>query len=125
MTCVVSFSFSLYFTEIIEFTGPKLDKYYADELLNLDISQFPEPIHTVLRVLQLKGAAAAPQVFKTAMAWVWEQQKPFTPQVIVDEIEGMGEGICFTLNKIPNANCDTAKWTQTILELNMLPGRTR
>ena len=46
-------------TEIIEFTGPKLDKYFADEVLNLDISGFPEPLQSILQVLKIKGAAVS------------------------------------------------------------------
>ncbi len=111
------------FLEIVEFVGPKLNKFYADEVLNLDISMFPEPLHSILRVLQLKGAEAAPALFNRAMAWVWEKEASYVPQAILDEIDGMAEGMCFTLNKVPNANCNTAEWVDTIRRVNMLPGR--
>ena len=54
--------------EIIEFSGPKLDKFFADEVLNLDISQFPDPLQKILGVLQIAGAIAAPRVFREALA---------------------------------------------------------
>jgi hypothetical protein len=49
--------------KIVEFVDVKLAKFYADEVLNIDISAVPEPMHTVLRVLQIKGAIAAPELF--------------------------------------------------------------
>jgi hypothetical protein len=89
--------------------------------LNLDISQFPEPIHSVLRILQLKGAKAAPQLFKTAMAWVWESEKSYVPKVITDEIDGMAAGICHSLDKIPGTACNVTAWEEEIRHFNMLP----
>jgi hypothetical protein len=41
-------------------------KFYAAQVMNLDISAVPEPMHTVLRVLQLKGALAAPALFNVS-----------------------------------------------------------
>ena len=52
--------------EIVEFQGPALSKYFADEVLDIDISGFPEPLQDILRVLQLKGVATAPNVFRAA-----------------------------------------------------------
>eukprot|EP01031_Cornospumella_fuschlensis_P040287 gene40287-49087_t len=63
--------------EIREFISVQLNKFYAQEVLSLDVSQFPEPLQTVLRVLQLKGASVAPEVFRLAEAWVWEQEKQY------------------------------------------------
>jgi hypothetical protein len=103
--------------EIAELSGPKLNKYYADMVLSIDISQFPEPIHSVLRVLQLKGAKAAPALFNTAMAWVWESEKQYVPSYYFDEIDGMATGICDSLR----GNCSVAEWTQKIKQFNMLP----
>ena len=50
----------------VEFQGPALSKYFADEILNIDISGFPEPLQDILRVFQLKGIAAAPDIFRAA-----------------------------------------------------------
>ena len=54
--------------EIVEFTGPQLDKFYSQEVLGLDVSQFPDPLKKILSVLKVAGAIAAPRVFKEAMA---------------------------------------------------------
>lgn len=53
--------------DIAEFMGPKLTKYFADEILNIDISNYPEPLLKILEVLKIKGAIVAPQVFRQAM----------------------------------------------------------
>lgn len=104
--------------EMAEFMGPKLDKFYMDEVLNIDLSSFPEPLQSVLRVLQLKGAAAAPELFKTAMAWVWEKEKQYVPSYYFDEIKGMAVGVCDSLK---TKDCSTDEWEVKIQQLNMLP----
>ncbi len=89
-----------------------------DEVLNLDISGFPEPLQAILRVLQVKGAKAAPEVFKQAMAWVWEKEKSYVPAYYFDEISGMAQGICDSLK---TSNCNATEWNNRIQQLNMLP----
>lgn len=108
---------ALFAAEIVEFTGPQLDKYYDDQLPNLDISRFPEPIHTYLEELKAKVDVLAPEVFKAAMNWVWESELPWVPQKFIDEMDGMGEGMCASLG----ADCDPKYWAAQIKELNMLP----
>lgn len=54
--------------EIVEFTGPQLDKFYSQEVLSLDVSQFPDPLKKILSALKVAGAVAAPRIFKEAMA---------------------------------------------------------
>ncbi len=79
---------------MVEFMGPKLDKFYMDEVLNIDISSLPEPLREIFRVIQIKGAIAAPAVFKAAMKWVWEQEEQYVPENLVTEMNAMGEGLC-------------------------------
>lgn len=102
----------------MEFQGPQLDKYFMQMVLDIDISSYPEPLQAILRVIQAKGAKAAPAAFRKAMAWVWNTERPFIPQYIVDEINGMGEGLCAS---VKHKDCDAKEWAQTIAELNMLP----
>lgn len=90
-----------------------------DEVLNLDISQFPEPIYSILHILQVKGALAAPQLFKTAMAWVWEQEKQFVPQYLIEEMNGMAAGICDS--HVTPKSCNVTSWAEEIKHFNMLP----
>lgn len=102
----------------MEFQGPQLNKYFMQMVLDIDISGFPEPLQAILRVIQVKGAIAAPKAFREAMAWVWETEKPFSPDYIKAEITGMGVGMCDALR---SPGCNSTEWSQTIAELNMLP----
>jgi len=104
--------------EIVEFEGPALSKYFADEVLDIDISGFPEPLQDILRVLQLKGAAAAPEVFRAACMWVWDREEAFVPKYIVEELDGMGEGLCAALK---TKDCAPSEWTNKLKAMNMLP----
>ena len=104
--------------EIEIFQGPALTKYFADEVLGLDISGFPEPLQAILRVLQIKGAIAAPEIFREACSWVWKQEESFVPQYIIDEFNGIGAGMCDSLK---TTDCDPVVWTENVKILNMLP----
>ena len=105
-------------TEIVEFQGPQLDKYYMNMVMDIDISGYPEPLQEILRVIQIRGAVAAPAAFRKAMDWVWETEKGFVPQYIKDELDGLGAGMCASLK---SPNCSPSEWTYTIASLNMLP----
>ncbi len=89
-----------------------------DEVLNIDLSQVPEPLREILRVVQIKGALAAPEVFKKAMSWVWEQEKQYVPAYFFDEINGIATGMCDSLR---TSNCNATEWANTIQQVNMLP----
>jgi hypothetical protein len=49
-------------------------------VLGIDLSSLPDGLQKIFKVIQVKGALAAPEVFKEAMAWVWETEKSFVPQ---------------------------------------------
>lgn len=104
--------------EIAEFQGPQLDKYFMQMVLDIDISSYPEPLQAILRVIQVKGALAAPEAFRKAMSWVWETEKSFVPQYIIDEMNGMAVGMCDSLR---TPGCNSTEWATTISQLNMLP----
>lgn len=55
--------------EIIRFATVELDKYYMKAVLDLDFDQYPEPLQKILRVIQVKGAIAAPAAINEALAW--------------------------------------------------------
>jgi hypothetical protein len=86
--------------------------------MGIDLSSFPEPLQKILRVIQIEGALAAPAAFRSALAWVWETQKSYAPQYIVEEIKGMGEGMCASLR---TPNCNSTALSEEIAQLNMLP----
>ncbi len=86
--------------------------------MSIDLSMFPEPLQKILSVIQVRGAIAAPAAFRAALAWVWETQKPYAPEYILNEFKGMGDGMCASLR---SPGCNSTAWTQSISELNMLP----
>jgi len=98
----------------------QLNKYYADEVLNLDISKFPEPLQKILQVAKIVGAKAAPSIFKAAFQWVWDREAKYVPQNVLDEMDGIAEGLCDTVVKT-GKSCDVEKWKDIIRQVNMLP----
>jgi hypothetical protein len=56
-----------------------------------------------------------PEVMMEAMAWVYEQEKEYMPEYLMNEIDGVADGMCATIR------CDAAKWKNTIRYVNMLP----
>lgn len=103
--------------EIVEFTGPQLDFYFAEEILGLDTSSFPDPLKKILDAAKIAGAIKAPALFREAMAWVWEKEKSFVPDVINQEMKGIADGVCKTIGH----NCDSTEWLAKIQATNMLP----
>lgn len=97
--------------------GPQLDKFYVMEVMSLDLSGLPDNLQKILKALQLKGAAHAPEIFKTAMAWVWDSEKDYVPSYIIDEISGIANGMCAA----SASGCNVTQWTEELQNLNMLP----
>ena len=50
-----------------------------------------------------------------AMAWVYEQEKEYMPEYLMNEIDGIADGMCNTIK------CDAAEWKNTLRYVNMLP----
>lgn len=108
------------FAEIKQFMGPAMDSFYRQEVMSLmdDISSFPPEVQEVLKKLLTLGAAAAPKIFKTAMNWVWEQEKQYVPEYLIQEMDGMAHGIC-DASKV--GSCNVTEWQESIQATNMLP----
>lgn len=66
--------------EIVEFVDVKLNEFYINAVLNLDISQYPEPLQSILRIIQIKGAIAAPAAINEALMWVYNNQINYHPE---------------------------------------------
>lgn len=103
--------------EIAYFTEVGLNKYYMDMVLDLDISQFPEPLREILHIIQIRGALAAPAAFNAALDWVYQAEIEYLPENLVQEMEGIGAGICYTFGP----QCNTTEWTNVVKRVNMLP----
>ncbi len=91
-----------------------------DEVLNIDTSSLPEALQKIFAVIKVKGALAAPAVFKAAMKWTWEQEKSYVPQALVDEMDGIGAGMCAS-PVLSHTECNATEWAYTVKSLNMLP----
>ncbi|GMI01704.1 hypothetical protein TrVE_jg7174 [Triparma verrucosa] len=107
--------------DVIEFIDVKLNQYFSDELLNLDISTLPEKLQDILEPIIEKGAEVAPEVFWAAMSFVWEKEKSFVPDAILEEMNGMGEGICAGLTSRSGDECSAVEMSLKIKHINMLP----
>ena len=108
-------------TEIIEFTGPKLDEYFKNQIFNKDVSQFPQPLQDILLQLEAKGKEAAPTIFRRALAWIWQYELPYITDDMKQEIRSIAEGMCSTLGE----SCDVSFWENQIQSVNMLPELVR
>lgn len=108
--------------EIIEFADIKLAEYYMKAVLDLDFSQYPEPLQKILHVIQVKGAIAAPAAINKALEWVYAAEEKYMPVYLVEEMEAMGRGVCLGLAKTPEgAQCDVERMTVMVKRVNMLP----
>lgn len=103
--------------EILEFVEIALPKYYIAAVMNIDVSQYPEPLHTILKIAQAKGALAAPDAMMRAMKWVYDQEEQYMPSYILEEMDGVADGLCNTLG----SSCNATEWRETIRTVNMLP----
>jgi len=106
---------SLMAKEIKQFVEVELSKYYMSFILSIDLSNYPEPLQKILRVIQVKGALAAPEIMMKGMAWVYEQEKQYMPNYLLEEMDGVADGMCSTIK------CNATEWRETIRYVNMLP----
>ncbi len=106
---------SLMAKEIKYFVDVELSKYYMSFLLDLDLSKFPEPLQKILHVIQVKGALVIPEVMMKGMAWVYEQEKQYMPNYLLEEMDGVADGMCTTIK------CNATEWREIIRQVNMLP----
>lgn len=105
--------------EITKFVDHDLNKFYIDMVMdiNFDTSGLPEGLQKILNAVKVVGAHKAPEIFNEAFQWVYEHEKQYFPQHLVDEMNGMGEGICATLG----GDCSAEEQTNKIMSVNMLP----
>ena len=99
--------------EIVEFVKVKLPIYYASFVEDLDVSGLPRFLQLKIKKFGLK----VPGIFDELLAWVYEQEEQYMPQVLIDEMNGIADGLCMSLGK----NCDPDVWRAQIKHVNMLP----
>jgi len=100
--------------EIMRFMTVQLPIFYVKTALSLDLSKFPEPLQ---KILSEKIATNAVDAFNAAMWWVYERELPNIPAALVEEMEGIAEGMCTALG----AGCNVTDMSKQIKTVNMLP----
>lgn len=104
--------------EIADFMEVQMNKYFASEVWNIDVSGAPQPLRGILELLKIKGAKAAPGIFRQALDWVYQNELQYLPQNLVDEMDGIAEGMCSS-KLLPN--CNVTEWGNTLKAINMVP----
>ena len=66
--------------EIVHFSEIALSKFFVDAVMNLDLSKYPEELQQILKIVQIKGAIAAPEAVNKAMAWVYKSEQAYMPR---------------------------------------------
>jgi hypothetical protein len=94
-----------------------MNEYFSGEVTGLDISSLPEWLQEVLQPLIEKGGEIAPQVFWSALNYVWEREVEYVPAPIIAEMEGIGAGVCAS-DSAP-ADCDADEWATKIKNINV------
>lgn len=105
--------------EIVEFVDVKLNEYYINMIMSIEVNMdgLPEPLQKMFKLLKTKAALKAPEVFNAALQWVYEQELQYMPQDLVDEMDAIGEGICSALGP----NCSVEEMQAMVKRVNMLP----
>jgi len=104
----------LFHDEMQDFFG-RLDDFYKDEVDSIPWDKLPKWLKTKVEPL-LK--TAAPEAFKLAFDYVYEQQKDLIPSRYWEEARGIAHGFCAAEG---NSSCDENVWYKSISRLQMLP----
>lgn len=56
-------------------------------------------------------------IFDCGTLQVWEKEAKYVPQNLIDEMDGIAEGVCSVLG----SSCNTTEWSNNVKQLNMLP----
>lgn len=99
--------------DIVEFISIKLPIYYAEMIEDLDVSGLPQ----FLQVKVKKFGAKFPGIIDEALSWVYQKEEEYMPQRLLDEMQGIADGMCLKLGN----NCDSTFWLEEIRRANMLP----
>lgn len=104
--------------EIVDFMTVKLPIYYASMLPGNFIEGLPEPLQ---KLAESKVVGATTKFFESAMWWVYGQEEKYMEQEIIDEMDSMAQGVCYTLG----GSCNVTAMAQQIKTVNMLPELVR
>jgi hypothetical protein len=108
--------------EITDFGITALNTYIEQMVWGaLDLDKYPKEIQKILKEVEKFGEKheISPKIFRKAMSYVWKKELKYQPQYLIDEIDGIAEGICSVAKE--GDKCDVENWKQTLREVNMLP----
>ena len=101
------FQYGYLMAEQVEAMMDDMDTFYRQEVDQIPWGKLKLP-SALQRALETTLKDAAPTVFKSALSWVFEQQRPHldaSPSQPLVEIEGIAAGICAKKGGL----CDRAK----------------
>lgn len=99
--------------DIFEFIKVKLPEFYASFVEDLDLSGLPEFLQIKIKKFGLK----VPGIMEEALSWVYKNEEQYMPQSLIEEMNGIADGICMKLGE----KCDVSMWLEEIRRANMLP----
>ena len=85
--------------------------------MGIDLSQYPEPLQDILKIVQDKAALNAPEAIQEAMQWVYDEEEQYMPAYLIEEMEAIGEGVCSTLGD----GCNVTAMQEQVKRFNMFP----
>lgn len=107
-----------------------IPKWMESMILDLDLSALPEWLAALIKAAGVEHAVPA---LNTALDWVYEQENTMIPQRLIDEMEGIAQGLCDAQSaeaaqttkgrehEQEQEACDVTEWTTKIKRVNMLP----
>jgi hypothetical protein len=66
--------------EIFQLAEVGLTKYLIDAIIKIDISDYPEPLQNILKIIKIKGIKAAPETLQSALQWVYDNEVNYMPR---------------------------------------------
>jgi hypothetical protein len=107
--------------EIIDFTQVQLPKFFIESVLDftMDTSDMPPALAKILSALKKGIAVKVPEILHEAQMWVYNNELKYMPQSLIDEMDGIAEGMCAGDHGLNH--CDVNEWTEKIHAVNMLP----
>ena len=110
--------------EILDFVEHQLPAFYREEVGGINLDGLPAWLQSLIKSALEPGAEKlAPAAFDAAMGYVFAQQQGFikaSSANVLDEIDGMAEGVCNTQVAAGNT-CDQDGLATRLRHVNMLP----
>lgn len=109
----------LLYDVILELIDVKLPQWFADMASGAveGLDRLPQDLRDKLAAA---AAAAAPDVFDAALAWVADSEQSYFDEELVQEMQGIAAGACLAAAAKGDA-CDEGELYASVVQVNMLP----